>query len=164
MPYTRIPTLPLLSLLLNSILYSVLHASPNSSLLERSPFLPPNDPTKVKPAKPVKNNSPFPKVQFVGFLGTAPDWSLALLFTAQNQVKWLKVGASFADVTILKFDAEVPMLTLEHEGKKEDFKLAQYVPNPPIKAQDRVCERQNPSTKRKTPTRRRIILPQKKKP
>ena len=130
MPLSKIQKRSLLSQILAGLLCSSLGANPNSSLLKRSPFLPPQTLAQSSQAISPKDKIPFPELQFVGFSGTAPDWSFALFFNPQNQVKWLRVGAEFSEVKVVQFDASIPSLTVEHGGQRKDLKLAQSAPPP----------------------------------
>ena len=177
MPLSKIQKLSLLSLLLVGLLCSSLGANPNSSLLKRSPFLPPQTLAQSSQASSPKDKIPFPELQFVGFSGTAPDWSFALFFNPQNQVKWLRLGAEFSEVKVVQFDASIPSLTVEHGGQRKDFKLAQSAPPPSAQPprQPRLPNHNQasaitlpgqsaPGTGSKTIPRRRIILPKKNNP
>ena len=177
MPLSKIQKLSLLSLIVVGLLCNYLRSNPNSSLLKRSPFLPPQ--TLSKPAQSItlKDKMPFPELQFVGFSGTAPDWSFALFFNPQNQVKWLRLGAEFAEVKVVQFDASIPSLTVEHAGQRRDFKIAQSVPPPSAYTprKPRLPNHNQASAitlpghseqgaENKTISRRRIILPKKNNP
>jgi hypothetical protein len=147
-------------------------ANPNSSLINRSPFLPQQTLSKPSHANILKDKIPFPELQFVGFSGTAPDWSFALFFNPQNQVKWLHLGAEFAGVKVVQFNASIPSLTVEHAGQRKDVKLAQSAP-PLTPHQPRQPSRPNhnqasavtlpgqskPKESSQKIPRRRIILP-----
>lgn len=178
MPFIRIYVPNCLARLLLSMLCTVLYATPNSSLLNRSPFLPPQTSIKAPQANPEPSKSRFPEVQFVGFSGTAPNWSFALFFNPQNQVKWLSLGAEFAEVKVVKFDANVPSLTVEHAKQTKDIKLAQSAPastpNPSLRRARQPNHNQataithpgqsTPKARSTTIPRRRIILPKKNNP
>lgn len=177
MPLSNIQKLTLLSLMLACLLCTFICANPNSSLINRSPFLPPQTLSKPSYANVQKDKIPFPELQFVGFSGTAPDWSFALFFNPQNQVKWLHLGAEFADVKVVQFNASIPSLTVEHAGQRKDLKLAQSAPPPSAQPprQPRLPNHNQasaitlpgqsaPGVGSKTIPPRRIILPKKNNP
>ena len=130
MHLSKIQKLSLLIIILAGMLDTSLGANPNSSLLKRSPFLPPQTLSKPAQAMPLKDKIPFPELQFVGFSGSAPDWSFALFFKTLNQVKWLRIGAEFSGVKVVKFNASIPSLIVEHAGQRKNFKIAQSAPPP----------------------------------
>ena len=118
----------------------------------------------------------FPNnLQFVGFSGSAPDWSFALFFNPQNQVKWLSLGAEFAEVKLVKFDSIVPSITVEHAGQTKTIKMAKsapplsqtplglpWNPNHNQAAAITLPGQKASKTASKQIPRRRIILPKKK--
>lgn len=128
MPSIHIQYLKCLKLLAAGMASSFLQATSDRSLVNRSPFLPPNNPSAVVKQGAETKSARFPELQFVGFSGSAPDWSFALFFNPQNQVKWLSLGAEFAEVKLVKFDSIVPSITVEHAGQTKTIKMAQSAP------------------------------------
>tara|TARA_B110000003_G_scaffold257609_1_gene276073 strand:- start:203 stop:727 length:525 start_codon:yes stop_codon:yes gene_type:complete len=174
MPSIHLQYLKCLKLLAAGMASSFLQATSDRSLVNRSPFLPPNNPSAVVTET---KSARFPELQFVGFLGSAPDWSFALFFNPQNQVKWLSLGAEFADVKLVKFDSIAPSITVEHAGQTKTIKMAQSAP-PLTQAPSGLPRNPNHNqaaaialpgqkaskTGSKQIPRRRIILPKKNNP
>ncbi|MFT4900944.1 MAG: hypothetical protein ACI81V_000211 [Lentimonas sp.] len=155
-------------------LVALLQADATSSLIERSPFLAPDE---GKPAPKLavqpKASTPFPEVDFVGFSGGPENWEIALNFPRINQVHWLKHGEQAESVRLMHFNAAEQSVTLSYLGQTDTFKLNQvapqlftpppYQPSQPQQPLPQILgEQSEASASQRAIPRRRVILPKRK--
>jgi len=170
--------------LLFVLIPAFLVAETSSSLIERSPFLPPDFGQQEENLRNANlANQPPSQVDFVGYSGYEGNWEVALFFAQSKQVHWMKPGETVESVRLVDFDPERGAIQITERNRSKFISLnadrppAQNTP-PPIQAsQNRTpslppginkqannnaaaANNANSNTRRVIP-RRRVILPKK---
>jgi hypothetical protein len=156
--------------------------TPQSNLIERSPFLPPDYGKEKENLSNANLQNQVPsQVDFVGYSGFDGNWEVALYFTQSKEVHWMKPGDLIESVRLVDFDPQRGAIQISERNVSKFIRLnaerppAQDAPPPvrPTQARNSILPpglnpqatdnattaNNNAAETRRVIPRRRVILP-----
>lgn len=151
----------------------------DNQLVKKSPFLPPGYGEKEPepPAPVVQPQGPISReIEFRGIVQLGGKYQFSLYNKKEQKGYWLKENASEDGIAVNSFDANASTIVVLMNGRSERLTLMDATENPmpvaqatpaaasiksPLPPQLQNQRNNNPSNKRRTVPRRRVILPKK---
>ena len=108
--------------LIANCLFLTSSLSANSTLLERSPFLPPqaNRPANTSTPPPA---APQSQLQFKGYFELNDELHFNLFDQRENKGSWVKLNVAFAGAKVVAFDRESRAIDVEINGEISRFEI-----------------------------------------
>jgi hypothetical protein len=141
-------------------LQAPIHGAAVPTLLENSPFLPPDfSPPEANASRRAVRATPN-AYEFKGVYELGGDYRFLVKATQASSGKWVEAGKAYEDFEIRGYDAEDQILTLFHNEKEERLELVQLEANPtpmPVSGQPAATAAPTPAEDRSSA--RRVVRP-----